>query len=530
MSWTERVPVVRSIVPPRTHSHRYRDREERGTLIRARILAIAAITAGLFYLVWLWFTLNPYHPWMAGAFFVAEIFCLALLVSATFIVWKLRYKPPEGLPLAGHPSVDVFIPVCGEPRDVVRATLDAAARIEWDGPLSLCVLDDGDDAGVREMAEGWGFRYLTRRNTDAPQGRRKAGNLNFGLSLTSGDLILVLDADQVAHPSILKALAGYMRFPDLGFIQSRQVYVVPDGDPFFSLDPVFYEAVQLGYDDRDTVISCGSGVLYRRAALDDNGGFSDWNVVEDLTTSYDLHSRGWRSFYYPHALTLGLAPADIWGVYRQRGQWALDTMRLFFWDNPLWKRGLRAASRMNYLVIPLSYFCGGVVFPFFFLTPIWTYLTGGSVLAGSEIDFVVMRGIYGILMALALRSMFRRHQAGRQFQMLAGLFPVYLAGTLRAIVYPRSRDASYRPNNVPRSTARPAVLAVLPQLALAAANAALPFYAIVFETAPPRLILGNAFISALAIWSLLPAIAAALGRNVWVAGETPYGVERKTTA
>lgn len=530
MGWAERVPVVRSIFPPRAFTHRYRDREERGAVVRSRLLALTAVAAGLAYLVWLWFTLNPYHPWMAGAFFAAEIFCLALLVSATFTVWKLRHKPPEGLPLDEFPAVDVFVPVCGEPHEVVRATLDAVSRIEWDGPLLVHVLDDGNDVAVREMAESRGFNYLTRRTTSAEQGQRKAGNLNFGLSQTSGALVLVLDADQVAQPSILKALAGYMRFPDLGFIQSRQVYVVPEGDPFFSQDPVFYEAVQLGYDDRDTVVSCGSGVLYRRSALDDNGGFSTWNVVEDLTTSYDLHSRGWRSFYYPHALTLGLAPADIWGVYRQRGQWALDTMRLFFWDNPLWKRGLRASSRMTYLVIPLSYFCAGVVFPFFFVIPVWTYLTGGSVLAGSELQFVVMRGIYGVLMALALRALFRRHQAGRQFQMLAGLFPVYLAGCLRAIFYPRSREAGYRPNNVPQPATRSAFVAVVPQLALAAANAVLPFYAIAAGTAQPRLIIGNAFISALAIWSLLPAIAAALGRNVWVAGQTPYGLQRDTAS
>ena len=140
---------------------------------------------------------------------------------------------------------------------------------------------------------------------------------------------------------LLRVLAGYMRFPDVAFIQSRQLYRVPVGDPFFSLDQVFYQAVQLGYDNRDSAISCGSGVLYRRAALADNGGFAAWNLVEDLTTSYQLHSRGWRSFYYPHPVTLGLAPSEIWGVYRQRGQWALDTMRLFFWDNPLLKRGLK---------------------------------------------------------------------------------------------------------------------------------------------------------------------------------------------
>ena len=92
--------------------------------------------------------------------------------------------------------------------------------------------------------------------------------------------------------------------------------------------------------------------------------------------------------------------------------------------------------RMSYLVIPLTYFGAGFVFPFLFLIPVWTYLTGGSVLAASEFEFVFFRGLYFVTMAIALRMLFRRHQAGRQFQMLVGLFPVYAMGTLRALLYP----------------------------------------------------------------------------------------------
>ena len=192
-------------------------------------------------------------------------------------------------------------------------------------------------------------------------------------------------------------------------------------------------------------------------------------------------------------------------------------MRLFFWDNPLWKRGLRWATRMSYGVIPLSYVSAGLVFPLFFVIPPWTYVTGGSVLAGSELDFAIMRGMYFVTMAVALRALFRRHEAGRQFQMLVGLFPVYLAGTLRALVYPPSRSPRYIPNNavIQGQRRRPAIVAVAPQLLLLAANALLPFYAIVAGTAEPRLILSNAVISAVAIWSLLPVVVAALGKPVW---------------
>jgi len=509
----------------RRHLSRYRDVEDRGALIRARLLALATLITGLAYLTWLFFARNPAHPLVAGAFFLAEVACLLLFLVASFTVWRLRYKREEGIPIDAPSSVDVFITVCREPIEVVSTTVEAAAAIDWPGPLTIYVLDDGGDDDVRDVAHRCGCVYLSRPRLGLPVERAKAGNLNFGLRNSRGELVLVLDADQVPRRSILRALGGYMRFPRVGFIQSRQMFLVPDGDPFFNLDRVFYEAVQLGYDNRDTVISCGSGVLYRRAALVDIGGFSSWNVVEDLTTSLELHSRGWRSFYYPYGVSTGLAPADIWGVYRQRSQWALDTMRLWVWDNPLFKSGMRWAGRMSYFVIPFSYASAGFVFPLFFAIPLWTYVTGATVLAGSELQFALMRGMYFVAMALALRALFRRHEAGRQFQMLVGLFPVYFLGTFRALIYPPSRKTRYRPNNATNGRSRPpAALAILPQLVLLAGNIVLPFYAIIANTAQPRVILSNAIISAAAIWSLLPVVFAALGRPVWDEYASPYAL------
>ena len=72
-----------------------------------------------------------------------------------------------------------------------------------------------------------------------------------------------------------------------------------------------------------------------------------------------------------------------------------------------------------------------------------------------------------------------------------------------------SRATSQTTRVGPR-TRKPALVAILPQLILVGASALLPFYAIFAETAEPRLILSNAFISAAAIWSLLPAVFAAV--------------------
>jgi cellulose synthase (UDP-forming) len=516
-----RYRFLRWLIPPPPRHARFLEHDDRAHLIEARALALLTTIVGAGYIAWLSVTVDYRHPVMAIAFLLAEAISLLLFIAASFTVWTLRFKPRQGLPIREHERVDIFVPTCGEPLPVLRATLAAVARIEWRGALRVYVLDDRASEDVRRLTESLGFEYRTRVGTDAPQGHAKAGNLNFGLSQGDSPFVLVLDADQIPQPYIVRALAGYLRFPDVAFVQSRQSFFVPKGDPFFNLDAVFYQAVQLGYDNRSAALSCGSGVLYRREALQQIGGFTTWNVVEDLTTSYALHARGWRSLYYPHALSTGLAPADIWGVCRQRSQWALDTMRLFFWDCPLFKRHLRWRIKMMYLVLPLAYLCAGTVFPFFFIIPLWTYLTGYSVIDDSEIVFALLRGTYFLYMALALRALFRRHEAGRQFQMLVGLFPVYVISTLRALFYPRSRRAPYAPNNADRTAPRPAFLAVLPQLAIVVLNAVLPFYAVAARTAAPRLILGNALVSAVAMWSLLPAISAALTSPAWDEQSSP---------
>lgn len=509
---------LRFFVPPAEQNRRFGDSEDRGRLIRARILALLTMLSGGLYIIWAFQVYDRRH-WVAGSLFLlAETACLGLFLLAGTNVWRLRFKPKEGIPPEEPYSVDLFIPVCGEPLHILKSSFEAATGIRWTGRLKVYVLDEQNSVGVRDLARRMGFVYRSRRAEGLPNLDAKAGNLNFGMSKSSGDLILTLDSDHVARPEILQVLAGYLRFPKVAFVQSQQSFLVPEGDPFFCSDHVFYDAVQLGNDHNDSVISCGSGVLYRREALEEIGGFASWNLVEDLTTSYELHSRGWKSIYYSHPVTIGLAPTDIWGVYRQRGQWALDTMRLFFWDNPLFKKGLRWSGRLSYLTIGVSYLCAAFVFPFFFVLPIWTYLTGGFILTGSEVEFLLIRLLYFAFMVAALRQLFRKRGSGRQFQMLVGLFPVYLIAAFRALFYPPGRKPPYRTNNSDDGSKKGKphrLVAVLPQLFLLVANAVLPFYAILWQTAPPRVILSSIFVSALAIWSLSAVVFATYAKVEW---------------
>ena len=492
---------------------RFGEEGDRWRRRRAWLLVGLTIPAAAVYFALLPGALNPDHPLIGILFLFAEAMCLGLFVLSATDVWRLRYKPSTGVDLegVGTASVDVFITACGEPTEVVERTLRAAAELEWDGPLRIYMLDEAGSGDLKRIADELGFTYFSRVQDVSAEGQGKAGNLNFGLERSDGELILVLDADQVPVPKALKVMAGYLRFSSVAFVQSKQTFWVPEGDPFNSQDTVFYDTVQLAFDADDSVISCGSGVIYRREALEDIGGFVTWNLVEDLTTSYELHSRGWKSLYFPYPVSIGVAPLTIRDVYRQRSQWGLDSMRIFFWDNPLFKKGLKWQARLNHLVIGTSYVWAGFAMPIFFLIPPWTYVTGNPLIVNSELEIVVSRLIYFILYALAAEHLYRGRNPAKQFQFLAGMFPVYLWSTIKALVYPPGRRPRYQVSNISRADKRGvSLLSLAPQLVVFAANAVLPFYAIYTGTSNAWIIAANALVSCFVLWTLWPIITESL--------------------
>lgn len=505
---------------------RYRELEDRPRRLRALFFSLLTLILGAVYLLWVGLVVFR-NPGIQDVLFLgAEALAFFLLAVLAFDFWHLRYQPPEGLQPTVNYSVDIFVPCCGEPMAVIGATLRAVTRIAY-APVQVFVLDDANSPQVADLAHSLGCNYLSRLQAGLPLRDYKSGNLNFGLSRSRGELILVLDADQVPAPDILARLAGFFRLPRLAYVQTRQAFFLPEGDPFYNGDEVFYDAVQLSNDQANAVLSCGSGVLYRRRALEEMGGFATWNIVEDVTTSYELLSRGWKGIYFPYALARGLAPQTLAGVYRQRFQWCLDTMRLFFWDNPLWKSGLNFRQRRHFLLIMLSYLVSGLVFPVFCVIPLLVYLRGDSSLLGQETVYWVLRGAYLTATILMFRHLFARGNALKQFKMLCGLFPVYGAAILAALCYPPGRKPTYRVNNCQPFAETRGWWQLTPHLGVIFLHLTLPFLSLWLGWVLPRLIVFNAVFSAVIIWMLADLVLTVNARPQWNPALDPrrfYGV------
>lgn len=514
--WLQRLPY-----------RRYLDLEDRPRRLRAQFFCMLTLLSGGFYLVWLGRLAYRTAELHAYLFLAAEGWAYVLLLLLGFDVWRLRYHRPEGLPTPVKPSVDIFVTCCGEPLEVIRTTLAAVQNLDY-GPCQVYILDDGGSPAIASLAQSLGYFYHSRKLQGLPITDNKSGNLNFGLGLSQGEIILVLDADQVPRPDIITRMVGFFQLPAVAYVQSQQNFYLPDDDPFFNRDEIFYETIQLSNDQANAVISCGSGVLYRRRALKEIGGFVTWNVVEDLTTSYELVSRGWKGIYFPYVLSRGLAPETIKGVYRQRFQWCLDTMRLFFWDNPLFKSGLNLSQRLHFLIIMVTYLISGLVLPIFYLIPLYCYYWGISFLQEQESMYFLIRGGYLLLTILAFRYLFFKKSVLKQFKILCGLFPVYALGTLAALWYVPGRKPAYRANNLNPWGVSNSWWYLLPQLGLISLHLTLPFLSLYYGWAPLRLIATNALFSAFAIWVLGEMVILGISKPQWSASMDPrliYGFE-----
>jgi cellulose synthase (UDP-forming) len=413
-----------------TRKRRYHDQILTQHARRNFLAFLITVTCALAYLVWITFHIDYNYWYIAFPYIFAEVISLISMLLWSEMMMRRREHAPSGLALENPPPpVDVIVTCCGEPFSIVEKTLRAATAIDYPD-FSVTVADDRHNIDVERLCTELGVKYLLRPTHE----NRKAGNLNYALRHTSNLFLLVLDADQLAHRGILKVLMGYFVVAKIGFVTTYQAFDVPEGDPWSNRDRVFYGAMQTSRNASNSSISCGSGVVYRRQALNQIGGFATWSLVEDLYSSLLLHAAGWKSVYHPYPATHGTAPAEITGHVRQRWQWAVDSLRLLFWRNPLFTKGLSWEQKLNYIGFGYNYLLFGLAYPIFYLLPIWGLFSGCFFLKTTALAFLLWRMPYAVSFYIFNRFSTEWRHSSKSFRAQAVLFEVYISAIITALL------------------------------------------------------------------------------------------------
>jgi cellulose synthase/poly-beta-1,6-N-acetylglucosamine synthase-like glycosyltransferase len=254
----------------------------------------------------------------------------------TWLYVRRRDPPTPPPPPAEWPRVTVQLPIYNE-RHTIERLLRAAADLDYPrDQLQIQLLDDSTDETVdiaermvnRLRHEGVEVGHITRKDRTG----YKAGALSAGLDTATGELVAVFDADFVPQRDFLKRVVVHFADAEVGCVQTRWGHVNRD----YSL---FTQVQAMGIDGHFVIEQTarsraglfinfnGTAGVWRRACIDDAGGWQGDTLTEDLDLSYRAQLRGWRIAYLPDVVVPAELPAQISAYKRQQARWAQGSIQ-----------------------------------------------------------------------------------------------------------------------------------------------------------------------------------------------------------
>ena len=246
---------------------------------------------------------------------------------------------PVGAPLVDGdcPSVLVQLPIYNE-RFVIERLIDAVAAFDWPRDrLRIQVLDDSTDDTVdvvaravrRHQKAGVHITHVRRSN----RAGYKAGALREGLELDHAPFVAMFDADFVPQPEFLRlAMRPLVADGGVGMVQARWGHLNREAGLLTRAQAVLLDGhfiMEHGARFRSGRFFNFNGTagIWRRAAIDQAGGWAADTLCEDLDLSYRAQLAGWRFVYLQDLVVPAELPPDANAFKSQQHRWAKGSIQ-----------------------------------------------------------------------------------------------------------------------------------------------------------------------------------------------------------
>lgn len=228
------------------------------------------------------------------------------------------------------PLVSIHVPCYSEPSELVIATLNAIAHLNYKNFEVLVVDNNTKDPELWKPVEahcrklGNQFRFF---HVD-PLAGAKAGAVNFALKCThpAAEIVCIVDADYIVEADFLDRYIPLFSNPKIGYVQLSHDYHRWETSQFltaaYQMYVNFHKISLPNFCEYDAGFTVGTMCLLRRKALEDAGGWAEWCLTEDSEVAVRIHALGYSGHSLGDTGGRGLIPETFEGMKKQWFRWA----------------------------------------------------------------------------------------------------------------------------------------------------------------------------------------------------------------
>jgi len=235
-------------------------------------------------------------------------YLLVLLIVSRFV-----HRPVAQADIT--PSVSLLIAARDE-EDVIGAKIENSLALDYpSGQLELIVMSDASSDRTDEIVRSYAGRGVKLHVI--PEGLGKTHAINVTVPLTTGEIILVSDANSAYAPDALRKMVRNFADPQVGAVtgEERRVATADDGGLGESLYCRMDNLIKRLEGRTGSMVMVNGGFFAVRRRLFPIPGSQ---TAHDAVVPSQLRLHGHRTAYEPEAVSIETYPLDAGSDFRRR--------------------------------------------------------------------------------------------------------------------------------------------------------------------------------------------------------------------
>lgn len=308
-----------------------------------------------------------YIPWITDIIlFFSFIFLTKYFIYMFLSPWydtamaiqKLKYRKQI---VSYQPRVSVIIPAWNEEVGLLN-TVESLLNNSYPN-LEIVVVNDGSTDNSDQLMQDFMATHDESENTRKivyhyKENGGKGSALNRGIQLSSGEIIMTVDADGVVSQDAVKKFVAYFTDPKvMGAVGNVKV---ANTDSVIGVTQYLEFIFSFYFKKADALMGSiyiigGAAGAFRRKVFDILGPYSEGNITEDIEITVRMQRAGMRIIYAPDAIVYTEGASDIKSLMKQRLRWKRGRIDTFIEHKNLFFSTKKKHNKiLSWIVMPFA--------------------------------------------------------------------------------------------------------------------------------------------------------------------------------